>query len=404
MTHEYPMIEIKMLGSFSMKLNGKEITSSPRTKKVWLLLEYLIYNRERYVALEDLVHLLWNQKECDSPASALKNLIYRGRQFLRALSADENIEFICFQDGRYFWNPECRCEIDCEQMEELYNQAQQGGSLSERLELLQRAMQLYQGNFLPLMDFSEWALSRRKYYENIYIHCITKIQELYQKERRYEEWIRLGEWAVKQYPWNEEIQCLLMQAYLDAGYRQKAIEHYHLIRRDFDNDLKLPKTKSLYAQMMAENHTVDFDFTALQEALRGSDSEVGAFFCSFDIFRNIYELQTRVLMREGRHLYIGLLSLSRPDGLDFGKDELHQVVEAVKETLVVGLRRGDVVSQYAENQFVMMLPLRDESYGKLVIERLKGNYQVHYPGQFVNWNVRFSRVEPSSDMNKEEND
>ena len=75
------------------------------------------------------------------------------------------------------------------------------------------------------------------------------------------------------------------------------------------------------------------------------------------------------------------------------------MLEGVKETLIVGLRRGDVVSQYADNQFVLLLPLRDESEGHLVVNRLKRNYDANYPGLQMTWQVRFRQVEPIELLN-----
>ncbi|MGI5893283.1 MAG: AfsR/SARP family transcriptional regulator [Candidatus Merdivicinus sp.] len=395
------LMEIRMFGGFLMKWKGRQLASTPRTKKVWLLLEYLVLMRNQTVQQEDLAHLLWNQEECDHPATALKNLVYRARNLLKILDPDVYMDFILFQDGRYFWNPHYPCEIDCEKMESLYLQSQEGLP-DQRIEKLQQAIDLYQGDFLPLMSYSEWATVQRKYFERIYLNCILRLGELYQQQQRINDWIQLGEWAVQLYPNREQIQIMLMQSYLNAGNRQKALAYYNTIAHHAENDHTSAKLQNLYANIVAEKNNIEFDLSSIREILHHDEQEVGAFYCTFDIFRNIYRLQTRVMLREGRHLYIGLLSIGYPDGLQINKESKLQVIEAVKETLIVGLRRGDVISQYTENQFVMMLPLRDKSYGNLVMDRLKKNFFAIYPSMHIDWNVCFSRMEPIEETGGEQ--
>ena len=51
-----------MLGAFSIELDGKRMDDSGnRSKKVWLLLAYMIYCRNRPVSQEELTSLLWGE-------------------------------------------------------------------------------------------------------------------------------------------------------------------------------------------------------------------------------------------------------------------------------------------------------------------------------------------------------
>lgn len=186
---------------------------------------------------------------------------------------------------------------------------------------------------------------------------------------------------------------MLIGAYLDAGCGQKALACCQDALRLFEGTPAAERIRQFYTGTAASN-TIDFDLSVLQEGLRDMESEVGAYFCTFDLFRNIYRLQTRLLLRGGQQFYLALLTLSGTDGPELSRDRHSQMMEGVKETLIVGLRRGDVVSQYAENQFVLLLPLQDESEGYLVVDRLKRSYSANYPGLQMNWQVRFRRVEP----------
>ena len=389
------MMQIQMLGGFSLTWEGGELQNTHRTKKVWLLLGYLLLTRGRPSSQEDLIRLLWNEEECGRPAGALKNIIYRARSLLRD-AAGEDIEYICCRDSRYFWNPDCPCLLDCEELERL-SAAADTAPPEERFALLQKACALYRGEFLPKMDFSGWVLAQRKRYESVYAGCLLKMGALLRQQSRFDELVRLGERAAAEFPGNEEIHCMLIGAYQDAGCGQKALAHCQEARRLFEGTPAAERIRQFYAGT-AEG-SIDFDLSMLEERLRDMESEVGAYFCTFDLFRNIYRLQTRLLLRGSQRLYLALLALSGTDGPDAGRDRHSQMLEGVKETLIVGLRRGDVVSQYADNQFVLLLPLRDESEGHLVVNRLKRNYDANYPGLQMTWQVRFRQVEPIELLN-----
>ena len=149
-------VHVQMMGVFSLSRNGQTVTvSDSRMKEVWTLIAYLILNRENPFLQEKLVEVLWNEKECENPAYALKNLVYRSRNLLRTLITEKEEEPIVFFDGTYIWNPEIPCSVDCEEMEYYYRQASAPGAEGEkRLHLLEMALSQCRGEFLPRLAFN----------------------------------------------------------------------------------------------------------------------------------------------------------------------------------------------------------------------------------------------------------
>ena len=59
-------LKIQMLGGFSLRLGKRELQDTDtRSKKVWVLLAYLIIHREQTVTQRTLIDLLWGE-ETDS--------------------------------------------------------------------------------------------------------------------------------------------------------------------------------------------------------------------------------------------------------------------------------------------------------------------------------------------------
>lgn len=96
-------ITVKMLGGFTISQGDRVISESDgRTKKVWMLIEYLLAHRRNDISQEKLIEILWEDEECDAPFNALKNLVYRARKQLGELSPGGKTEYIRFARNTYY--------------------------------------------------------------------------------------------------------------------------------------------------------------------------------------------------------------------------------------------------------------------------------------------------------------
>ena len=209
-----PLIEITMLGGFSVKIKDRVLTDETgRTKQLWILLEYLIANRLNDISQEKLIEILWDDEECDNPSNALKNLIYRLRNMLGALSNEENYDFIVFKRNVYSWNNELPCMIDTEEIEKASKSAKTGNlSYEERLKAYLRAIDLYKGDFLPKSSMNEWVISYGTYYKNIYIDCVRGAGKLLMSSNKFEDVAQICEKAAAKEPYDESIHELIINA------------------------------------------------------------------------------------------------------------------------------------------------------------------------------------------------
>lgn len=114
-------LRVQMLGEFTLQYGCQEISDNDnRSRKVWLLLAYMIYCRNRSVSQEDLVNLLWGEEERSSnPLNALKTMFHRVRTMLNQLDASAGHTLIIRRDGSYAWNPDVEFFFDVEEFEAL---------------------------------------------------------------------------------------------------------------------------------------------------------------------------------------------------------------------------------------------------------------------------------------------
>ena len=86
---ESNILRINMLGEFSLTYDDNVIDDNgSRSKKLWMLLEYLLVFRGREVTQNEIIDLLWPDEDVTNPANTLKVLIHRIRQMLDQIGLD----------------------------------------------------------------------------------------------------------------------------------------------------------------------------------------------------------------------------------------------------------------------------------------------------------------------------
>lgn len=144
-------LSIRMLGGFSIRLGDMEINGADnRSKKVWLLLAYMICCRSRSITQDELIELLWSDEESSSnPVNALKTMFHRVRAMLDGLGQGVGHRLIIRRDGSYAWNPDVVFTLDIDDFEALCASGDRAQGNEERLDKYMRALSLYDGDFLP---------------------------------------------------------------------------------------------------------------------------------------------------------------------------------------------------------------------------------------------------------------
>ena len=101
-----PTLQVQMLGQFTLRYGDRTISDSDdRSRRVWSLLAYMLYNHGRSFAQEELIHLYWsNGDKSADPGNALKSIFHRIRTALDKLQPGLGRLLIRRKAGRYFWN------------------------------------------------------------------------------------------------------------------------------------------------------------------------------------------------------------------------------------------------------------------------------------------------------------
>lgn len=390
---------VKMFGEFSIRRGDMVVSNDQsRTKKVWMLLEYLIANRNSEISQEKLIELLWDDEDCDAPLNALKNLIYRCRKTLSALDTDNTIDFIKFERNTYAWNNQLPMQVDTEEFDACYKAAMRPDCSDEqKVEHFLRSIALYQGEFLPKSSYSNWVVSKNAYYAGLYNESILKVAPYLSKDGDYDQIIRICEQAISLYPFEEQIHRLLLEAYLKQKQPGKALRHYQYILDLFYRELNVDlgeSFKDLYEEISSGVNRIEHDLSIIKRDLMEEQENGGAFLCNYDVFKSLYRIQARSMMRTGQSVYVALFTLNNRLG-DVPPEKILQDTMPILQECVVGtLRKGDIVSKYSPAQFVVILPLTTFENGEKVLKRIANHFKMCYHGKEVVLSTRLKSIEP----------
>lgn len=368
-------IQITMLGSFEIRRGDKAVGDNiSRTHKIWNLLEYLITFRDKDLSQNDLISALWPDDSSENPANALKNLIYRIRTTLANSGIQTDQEFVVYRRGSYCWNREVDCDIDVMQFEQLCKEAQDPELEEEaRVQKYLKAVELYKGDFLPKSSFEEWVVPVSTYYHTLYLNSVHRLLEILMDRRDYQKVVEVCEKAIMIDQFDEKIHEQLILAFYNVGWQQKALEHYDYVTNLFYRELGVKasdRLRSIYRDIIKTEKNVETDLDIIKNDLREATSVEGAFFCEYEIFKDVYRLEARSIARNGQTVYIGLLTVTDFNSGIPDSKLLNNAMDRLEGVIRNSLRRGDVVARFSAAQYVVLLPTVTFENGLRVLERI----------------------------------
>ncbi len=379
-----PSLQVHMLGEFTIDTGTHSISSTDnRSRKIWLLLAYMICHRHHLVTQEDLIRQLWGEEDkSTNPANALKTMFHRLRAMLSQLKEFSGYDLIIRQGGTYAWNTEIPVTLDADQFEQLCNNAAAQDQEEQKLDIYLQALALYQGTFLPCFSTESWGVPTASYYHNLYLQAIEFVIPRLESAGRMEEAAALSRKAVAVDPYNEPLYYYLMRELMALGDQQGVIAVYDTISNLlFTHFGVMPseETRALYRTAMRTINDHSMSILDVQDQLREPDPSGGALFCEYDFFKTLYQAKARELLRSGTALHIGLLSVNGQEGSPISRRSLDHCMDNLKPLICNCLRKGDVVSQCSVNQYVFLIPQANYENSCMVCERIVKSFCRQYP-------------------------
>lgn len=379
-----PTLQVQMLGQFTLRYGDRTISDSDdRSRRVWSLLAYMLYNHGRSFAQEELIHLYWsnNEKSAD-PGNALKSIFHRIRTALDKLQPGLGRLLVRRKAGRYFWNNAMPLSLDIEDFEAHFHAAEAAGDDDVRLAEYQAALALYAGDPLPRMTDEIWTIPIVAYYHSLYTRAAAGAIELLEKQERTAEAVALCRRAIHIEPYQEDLYEHLMRGLLRTGDMKGAMSVYEEMSELLFAHFGVMPSETLRTLYRQATRTVNDRTLTMDEVCSQLEEPAphgGAMVCEYDFFKILYRAEARSIARNGHSANICLLSVSGKDGEILARRSLDPAMNNLQVLVQNNLRRGDVIARCSISQYIILLPQANYENSRMVADRLVSAFYRRYP-------------------------
>ena len=379
-----PTLQVQMLGQFTLRYGDRTISDSDdRSRRVWSLLAYMLYNHGRSFAQEELIHLYWsNGEKSADPGNALKSIFHRIRTALDKLQPGLGRLLIRRKAGRYFWNNVIPLSLDIEDFEAHFHAAEAAGDDDVRLAEYQAALALYAGDPLPRMTDEIWTIPIVAYYHSLYTRAAAGAIELLEKQERTAEAVALCRRAIHIEPYQEDLYEHLMRGLLRTGDMKGAMSVYEEMSELLFAHFGVMPSETLRTLYRQATRTVNDRTLTMDEVcsqLAEPAPHGGAMVCEYDFFKILYRSEVRSIARNGHSANICLLSVSGKDGEMLARRSLDPAMNNLQVLVQNNLRRGDVIARCSISQYIILLPQANYENSRMVADRLVSAFYRRYP-------------------------
>ncbi len=238
------MIEIGLLGGFSILLDGQTIPgmSAPRMQA---LLAYLLLHRGIPQPRQQVAFLLWPDSTEGQARTNLRKLLHQLRQAL-----PEAERFLQIVGQEIQWNKAAPMVLDVEEFENAIQPAAQGQA--DEQEQLTRAVRLYRGDLLPGC-YDEWLETERDRLRRQFANTLERLVGVLEWKRDYLAAIASAERLLQLDDLNEVTYHHLMRLHALAGDRTGALRVYQTCSAVLKKELSTEpgvETRDLYGRLM----------------------------------------------------------------------------------------------------------------------------------------------------------
>ena len=244
------LIRIQCLGPFRVFAGDEEITQADWVStKARDLLAYFVTFRSQRLPLERVVASIW--PEGGQSDRAFHSALYRLRHALRG--EGDRTKFVLLKGGEC-WLDTGRFDVDVDALEASVNAARATAG-EESAAYYDRALKLYQGNYLENLLYYDWAAAERRRLLDLYLQALRAMAAHQSSCGDHREALRLIDMALQKDALNEGIYRDAMRYSAAAGDKAGLIRRYQQLTQSLDEDLNvLPssKTESLYHLLLEQ--------------------------------------------------------------------------------------------------------------------------------------------------------
>ena len=352
------IFKANFLGSVEISCGNTPIVlERNNTTKVNQLFQMLLYYQNG-IARDQVIYNLFHNEDIADESNSLRAIVFRLRKALLSLDIPDE-DYVYIKRGTYRINPNAKIECDAVLFEELAKKALAAEEAKEQQKLLEEALDLYNGDFLPTLSGYEWVVTTQVRLKKLYDRCLKQLLEMYKLQKDYKAMYELSHKANKLYPY-DGWQNFEMEALIEEGNTKDALKLYEDTETLMFEELGVSVSTSMTEQLDKLGEQVKNNTDMISEVKRNLDTSKedieGAFYCTYPVFVESYRYIKRVIRRSGQAAWLMLCTITDGKGFALNEsDRLDTLADELSEAIRTSARGGDMYARYSNNQFVVLL-------------------------------------------------
>lgn len=366
---------VQMFGKFTIT-HGKECidVSECLGKQLVNLLQLLFYSYRKIVTKDLIIEVLYPDHE--DPTSAIKFSVFRLRKELQNIPMFKDKEVVVTKKHGYQINPELEYTLDLEMFENYWQGLKDIDDLvPKEVKVAKKMIALYEGRMYMTNSILLWFSNLCEYYRSVYAKCVMKVCKALLKEQKYDEMMQLNYKAILLEPFYEGLHYYYMRGLIETKDYHNALKYYDDLNESFYRELGTglsPRFKELYDVIVKDSEEEDshVDTKELLDALFGKQQEAGCYYCTFDLFKYLFEISMRSAARDRKKYYLILFEITS----HAKQSDIPSIMNKLKNVITISLRSNDVFAKVNQKQFVILLSCTKEDDTYLVINRITSTF------------------------------
>jgi DNA-binding SARP family transcriptional activator len=245
------LLSVHLLGQLKVRLDDVAVDH-------WLtgrgrsLFKYLVTHRDPWPRRELLMDVFWPEA---APSAARNSLNVAMHSLRRAFRDSAGVQPVVLEDGTYRLGPGLRLWLDVDEFELRVAAARRleaAGDLAAAAADYERALALYQGDFLADDPYEDWPQTTRESLLLAYLDVLDRLSGLYFGQHQYGACVALCRLLVERDRCREDAHRRLMRCFTRQGQPHLALRQFQACADALAHDLGVdpdPATVALAQQI-----------------------------------------------------------------------------------------------------------------------------------------------------------
>ena len=288
----------------------------------------------------------------------------------------EDSDCIKSKGRRYFWNLDVGCKVDYEDLLKLCNKVEKENDPHQKYEICLDLIAKYYGEVLPELNYNDWVMDINNTLSRNCMEAILNTLLVLANHNQYEEILQICNHQNCLRLMDMRLYEIQLYAYyktnkIDIGlsFYRKVVDYYYS-KYGIGVSHRL---KEIYEMLLDTSSSTQIGVEELEKSLACDNNEENTFYCDFDVFKNIYQINIRSARRSMKARILALLTIiDTSNSLD--EKSMNYEADILRDVISNSLRKNDVFSKFNMTQYSLILASPDLEGAQIAVNRITSRY------------------------------